>query len=440
MWDDVDVAGGDVRGQQVDGDGGQVIASLLREPLLTIEGDPDTFRLALYRREEVTRWFGDATGWKVETSAADGLCRLYKRRRDPPRDRAPRLIRRERSARRPASPLVLTLLCLVCEQLWRHPETGFNDLQLEIVQSCATEADTSRLPRFQPVAPAGREHARANTHRTALVDALRLLERWRVAAVDRPLDVAEQDDHADLLITARRDRLAALLACHPPGLLEVDLDQPDTHVSLLCSDQAPLPEHASTRQHDLRRRHVAVRSVLDDPGTDPETDGEAGGYLASTAGGRYALDAAAAAGLCCTVRRDWWIVADPAGATTDLDFPHGRSQEQQAAMLLLSELARRGDPTAAVTKAQVTALMRVHLDRRPWWAGRYRSPRGAERLAERALQHLTDAGVVHPSGMTPDVVTPTPAVRVWVLRIIDPHSDPDPADENPGNGKGCCDG
>ncbi len=407
-------------GRQPDPETGEVIAAVLGSPLLTVEGEPDVFRLAVHHAEDIARWFKTTTGWRFEAYPTDGFCRLYKRRRLPPADRAPRLIRQQRSARRPASPLVLTLLCLVCEQLWRHPETSFQDLQRAIAQTCAAEAGTGQLPAFQPVALDAHAHARARVHRVALVDAVRLLASWQVVTVDRPLEIAEQDERADLAISARRERLLALLACLSPTLLDVNLDQPDTHVSLLCSDQAELPEHASAGQHDLRRRHVALQAVLDDPGVPPDSATEAGRYLASSPGRRLALDSAAGAGLTCTVRRDWWIIADPAGVTADLDFPHGRSQEQQAALVLLSELAGREDPTAAVNAEDATALLRSHLDRRAWWASRYRTTHGAQRLAEQALQLLTQVGVLDDAGPGSGIWQPTPAIHVWQVHIRDP--------------------
>lgn len=418
----------------VDPEAGPVIAALQRNPLLTVESDQDLFRLAVRHGDGIARWYDHTTGWKVDVRAADGLCRLYKRRHDPPADRAPLLVRADAQARRPAPPLVLTLLCLVCEQLWQHPETSFNDLQRAIAQTCATESEAARLPRFQPVSPDGSDRGRANVHRLALVDAIRLLETWGVVCTDRSLNAAEQDHNADLVITARRERLLALLACPSPTLLSIDLDRPDDHVDLLCSDQADLPEHASANQHDLRRRHLALRAVLDDPGVAPDTDAETGRYLASASGRRHALDAAAVAGLTCVVRRDWWVVADPVSSSNGPEFPHGRSHEQQAALLLLHDLARREDPAAEVTSAEAEQIMRGHLDRRPWWASRYQGKRGAERLAQAALTRLTEAGVLNSPDDAEKDWAPTPAVHVWKVSLAEdgerttPDSDPDFAD------------
>lgn len=405
----------------VDHECGQVIAELLRNPLLTQDADPDLFRLATLYDDELVRWFREMTGWRLEVHPADGVCRLYKRRRVPPCDRVPLLVRQQRAGRRPASPLVLTLLCLVCEQLWRNPETSFNDLQRDITQTCATEAAEGKLPQFQPVAQAGEEHARANTHRVALVDAVRLLLKWHVIKVDRPIDIAEQDDRADLLISARRERLIALQACPSPTLLNIDLTKPETHIESLCSDQAELPEHVSMREHERRRRHLSLRAVLDDPGVPVDSSHDVGRYLTSPAGRRRATTAAAAAGLVCVIRRDWWTVADPEGGTTECEFPRVRTQEQQAALVLLYELAHRQDPTAPISVELAAALLRKHLEQAPWWARRYRGQRGPGRLAEIACQQLADAGVLAPPTPEMNSWQPTSAIHLWSIRIINPQ-------------------
>lgn len=397
-----------------------VIASFLRSQFLTIESDPDLFRLAVHHKDEVRAWFATTVGWPFAAHPSDGMCRLYKRRWDPPSDRPPRIKLQGASKDRTASPFVITLMCLVCEQLWRHPETSFNDLQRALVQTCATESESGRLPRFQPVAQAGEGRARANAHRLGLVDALRLLESWHVIDVDQSLDIAEQDHRADLVIIARRDRLAALPASLSPSLMDIDLDRPESHVPALCGDQAELSEHASARQHDRRRRHTALRVVLDDPGVAPHADSDAGRYLSSPGGQRQAVDAAAAAGLVCNVRRDWWIVSDPDGTTTDVTFPLARNIEEQAALVLLQTLSRTGseesDPELSLEEA--TARMQQHLEEHPHWAASYRS-RGAQRMAKNAVNRLVEAGILMNAGPVNGPWVITPAAHMWQVRVTD---------------------
>ncbi|MFJ8676375.1 DUF2398 family protein [Streptomyces sp. NPDC093589] len=396
-----------------------VIASFLHSQFLTVESDPDLFRLAVHHKDEVREWFASTVGWPFDVYPSDGMCRLYKRRWDPPSDRPPSVKLQGTSKERTASPFVLTLMCLVCEQLWRHPETSFNDLQRALVQTCATESESGRLPRFQPVAQAGEGRARANAHRLGLVDALRLLEGWHVIDVDQSLDIAEQDHRADLVIVARRDRLAALTAGPSPSLLNIDLDRPETHVPALCGDQDELDEHASDRQRDLRRRHISLRVVMDDPGVGPHADSEVGRYLTSTSGQRQAVAAAAAAGLACNIRRDWWIVSDPDGSTTDLTFPLARNIDEHAALILLHTLSGAGSEGADSELSLEAATTRIqkHFDEHPQWAASHRS-RGAQRMARNAVKRLVEAGILRDDGRK-DLWTVTPAAQMWQVRITD---------------------
>jgi uncharacterized protein (TIGR02678 family) len=308
-------------------------------------------------------------------------------------------------------------MCLICEQLWRHPETGFNDLQRALVQACATEADHGTLPRFNPVDTVGSQHARANTDRGALVDALLLLERLNIIVVDRPLDAARKDAETDLLITTRQERLAVLLACPSPSLLGIDLSDPESMVAALCSDQAQLPDHASANQSAQRRRHLALRAVLDDPVVDPDPESDHGRYLASGAGRNQALETAHLAGLVCTVRRDWWTISDPAGNCTDIEFPVGRSQEHQAALVLLEALCARPQPQAPFALEDAEVVLRARLERLPWWASRYRTGRGSRRLAEAAAAILEQAGLLHPP--IAQTWAPTPGIHSWRVTVLE---------------------
>ncbi|CAM5279286.1 TIGR02678 family protein (plasmid) [Streptomyces viridifaciens] len=394
---------------------GLVVARMLRQQIHCVEADPETFRLAVNYQREVAAWFDRTAGWRFEVYRSEGVCRLYKRRHDPPGDRAP-VVQRSKSSTA-ASPLVLVLASLVCEQLWRGTQATFNDLQRAVVQACGTEADAGRLPRFRPAAAAGEKLATAASHRLAFINALRLLESWHVIASDVALDLLEHDQGLDLVITARRERLALLIASVAPSLLDIDLDAPHTHVDALCADQRELPEDAPAKAHERRRRHLAMRAVLDDPGLTPDPDTEVGRYLSSYTGRERALDAAAVAGLACTVRRDWWTVADPQGHTTDLTFPHGRTLEQQGALLLLDVLAGRDDPMGWFGIEWACAELRRVLAERPWWARRYQGINGDRSLAEAAIGQLLSAGIVAADPPPGSGWRPTPALHLWQVHI-----------------------
>ncbi|MEU2134893.1 DUF2398 family protein [Streptomyces sp. NPDC018352] len=209
--------------------------------------------------------------------------------------------------------------------------------------------------------------------------------------------------------------------------MDIDLDRPQTHVPALCGDQAELPDHASARQQDLRRRHTALRVVLDDPGVAPHSGSGPGRYLASTGGQRQAVDAAAAAGLVCNVRRDWWIVSDPDGTTTDVTFPLARKIEEQAALVLLQTLSSTGsEPSVSeLSLAEATARIQKHLDEHPQWAASHRS-RGPQRMAKNAVRRLVEAGVLVKTEQADTRWAVTPAAQMWQVRVTDLTEVPSP--------------
>lgn len=386
--------------------------ALLRFPLLTAEHDRELLHHAVHHHEQLARWFAHTVGWRMTAHPHDGFVRLFKRRIQPPGDRT-----KLQSRTRPASKLVLTIALLVCEQLWRRPEIGFTELQREITAVCATGADQGDLPRFHPVDAVGNQHHKSNSYRLALVEALQLLEEWHVIACSDPLDIAAQDRTADMGITARRERLNALLASSSPSLLPIDYDDPDTHVALLCADQAELPEHASAQQRAERRRHLAMRLVLDEPAFPVDESSEDTGALTSPRGRRYAVEAAEQLGLVCVTGERWWLVADPNGAACVSEFPLGRTLEHQAALIVLRELNERPDAQAPFTAEDAELWLARWRQTAPWWAAaRCEKPGGTKRLARLAAGYLAEyALLTYPMH---DVWEPTGAAAFWHVDII----------------------
>ncbi|MGW0817027.1 DUF2398 family protein [Streptomyces viridiviolaceus] len=395
-----------------------VAARLLHHQIRAEEEDPELFRLAVDHRHELTAYFAAQPGWRFEVNRAAGIVRLYKQRSDPPADRPPMLSRSRAAARTAAPPIVLVLALLVCEHLWRTPQSTFSELRRALVQACGSQTATGRLPVFQPVAQAGERPATAAAHRLAFNDALRLLQSWHMISTDQPLEVVEHDPEADLLVTARRERLALLLACPPPSLLGIDLDQPDAHADALCGTTATGMESSTNEPFGHQCRQEAVRAVLDDPGVPADPTTAAGQYLATPRGRDHALDAAAAVGLTCTVRQDWWTVHDPQRRTTDVAFPETRSHEQQAALLLLDSLASRPEPMAWVGPRWAADTIAGHLAQRPWWATSYRHRPAA--LTAAAAAHLLTAGVL--TTAPGEGWQPTPALNQW--QILVSHGTP----------------
>jgi uncharacterized protein (TIGR02678 family) len=403
-------------------DAATVAAALLQRPLLTVEHDADLFADAIDHADQLKGWFAHVAGWRLTTHPHEGFVRLRKRRGVPPIGR-PALSGRGR----PASKLVLTVVALVCEQLWRRPEMAYTELQRAITGVCATESKAGLLPDFHPVDRAGDQHARANNYRLALIEALQLLEDWHVISSSDPLEVAIQDHHADMVITARRERLNALLVCPSPSMLPIDLHDPDSHVRILCADESDLSEQTPLERRAERRRHTAMRLVLDEPVIAVEADTEDTRFLDTLHGRRFARQAAEALGLTCTVRPGWWLVADPEGMSTDTDFPVGRTHEQQAALILLKEITERPNPDRPVALEDAEQWLNRWRAQAPWWAAtRCNKPGGTRRLARIGAVILTDLGLL--SDPLPDVWQPTGAAAFWQVEVVLAQSSEVPQD------------
>lgn len=405
-------------------DAATVAVALLQRPLLAVEHDADLFADAIDHADQLKSWFAQVAGWRFTTHPHEGFVRLRKRRGVPPIGRPA-----SSSRGRPASRLVLTIVALVCEQLWRRPEVAYTELLRAITGVCADESAAGLLPDFNVVDKAGDQHARSNSYRLALIEALQLLEDWHVVSSSDPLEVAVQDPHADMVITARRERLNALLVCPSPSILPIDLNDPDSHVRILCADESDLTDQAPLERRAERRRHTAMRLVLDEPVIAVEADTEDTRFLDTPHGRRFAHQSAEALGMTCTIRPGWWLVADPEGLSTDTDFPIGRTHEQQAALILLKEITERPYPEGPVTAEDAERWLNLWRAQAPWWAAtRCNKPGGTRRLARIGAAILTDLGLL--SAPLPDVWEPTGAAGFWQVEVTIAQSADIPQDSD----------
>lgn len=391
-----------------------IISALLHEPLLTEESRPDIYRLGRHREKELLGWFQSNTGWHVKTSEFGRFIRLFKRRQAPPRDRC--VLAGPGGG--PSAPLVLVLLSLVGEQLWRRPVATYGDLQREVIRVCAGESPRDALPAFKVVAEAGESKARADQHRRAFVEALELLRYWHVITADRPLTGSEHDAGNDVVITCDPERLNEFLAVTALSQMPIDLDQPKTHVAVLCQDQQDLPEHASESQQDLQRRHRALRAVLDDAAVTLNDEDPVARYLSTSGGRRQALQTAMVAGLNCFVRRDVWLTCDADQATTDLEFPQTQSIRGQAALLIVHWL--RANRPESVHAEQCQAVIEQAMSDHSDWAKSHRAPAAIQTLTKDALVTLERAGVLARRTGNPAEWAPTGAHFHWQVRPSSP--------------------
>ncbi|WP_416972227.1 DUF2398 family protein [Streptomyces sp. 4F14] len=388
---------------------------------LAIEKDAEHYRTAVQHRHALAEYFRSELGWTVEFHEVAGLVRLHKRRTDVPCDRGP-LLARDRQPL--AGTLVMILVCLACEQLWRRPRMSVRELLQAIAQVCAADSTDGHLPPFPVVAAGNVSKQEAHHNRHSLGDALKILVAEGTVTVDADLDRALADDNGDLVVTASRDRLAAKFSSLPPTLLELDSLPASQHAVALSAESlldhtTRTPDSAPTLE---QRRLNAMRRLVDDPATNPLGDaGDTTPYLHTLTGRERALNVVAALGLSATVRRDWWQITDPSGQATGLDFPNGRRTERQAALALLATLPDRDDPSAPLTFTDITELFTQLRARQPRWAASYaRMPA----LARAATAELTHVGLLIPQPDIPDTWLPTPGVHLWRVRVRQPTPPP----------------
>ncbi|WP_432092119.1 DUF2398 family protein [Streptomyces sp. NRRL F-5630] len=390
---------------------------------LTTEGDPEQYRAALQGHQELSEFFRGELNWTLSVHEVAGLIRLHKRRTDVPTDRGPRLVRDRQPL---ATTLVMVLICLACEQLWRRPRMSVRELLQAIAQVCATDADGGQLPRFPVVAAKDVSKQQARRNRLSLGDALKIMVAEGVVTVDADLDRTLADEDGDLIITASRDRLAAKFSSLSPTLLQLDGLPPEQHAAALSAET--LLDHTADPSAGApsleTRRLTALRRLVDDPATDPLDDAtDTTPYLHTLTGRERALNVAAALGLGATVRRDWWEITDPSGQASSLDFPNGRRTERQAALALLAVLPTRQDPTAPIGIDEITTLFADIRARQPRWAASYeRLPA----LVRAAAAELTSIRLLAADPDIPDRWLPTAGVHLWRVRVRQPAPPPSP--------------
>lgn len=454
---------------------------LIARSRLLAERDPELFRIATRGRAELTKFFATELGWTLEVLESGDMVRLHKRRQDVPRDRGPRLRREGRDgALAPRTVLILSALVCeqlwrrprmtlndllqsvaqVCATDSAHGllppfvvVAGDGVSKREALENRQNLVDALRLLQAD-----GTIAVDADLERAASDDATDLVvaaSRDRLAAKFSSLSpsllqlselppqrhaqalTADLLDDPDLLdepdITPADDDADAAGAGGPRLGDDRDVgvgeEAPHEVVEQQPALARPSTDTRAARRQTARRRQRAVRRLVDDPGTDPADDD----YLQTSTGRNRALDVLHALGLTGTVRRDWWQVSDPSGLGSAMDFPNGRRTERQAALALLQhlgsrELAADGRERPIVVGEIVELLEQVRSEL-PRWAAAY--DRRLPALARASATELIAAGFLIgavPAGRTgsapPEIdgateqsLQPTPAVRMWQIRL-----------------------
>lgn len=364
----------------------EAIQHLLRQPLLDVERDRETYTLVARHAPWLTDWFDVACGWTLHVDLAAGFARLAKRhaRPDPTRP----LLRR-RGSGGPFDRRRYELLCLVAAELVSHQVTTVGLLAQAVTSSGDFAADRHR-------------------DRVAFVDALLVLQSWRAVTVTSgDIEDFAGDERANALLTADLSRLHRLIdAATAPSRLDPELPFEAAVDELLREPRYGSAEQADVGDPNRWIRHHLARQLLDGPvlHLDECTEAELS-YLASGAGREWLRARVAEAGFTLEERAEGMLAIDERARATDETFPAPNGTVHQLALLLVDELLEpAAGPEGPVRSARNRTMVELaaatvrRLDAHPSWARAYQGNGGAARLAADAVGLLTSFGLVRSDG------------------------------------------
>lgn len=358
--------------------------SLLADPIIDSQDEPDTFRLVARHAEWLAEYFEAACGWALTVDTASGHARLAKRAAGPPDVTRP--LRRTRGQSAPCDRRRYQLLCLTCAELVRHPVTTVGLLASAIAGEAGLE--TGRYGE-----------------RSAFVDALLVLRSWgALQASGGEVEAFLDNEKANAILTADTARLHRLIvSSSAPSALPTLTDCSDAVQRLLSEPRygsaGASPEAVSEEVRHRWARHQLARRLLDDPVVYFEDiSGAEVDYASSPSGRRWLRQRISEAGLELEERAEGLLAVDPDGIATDRRFPAPLGNAHQLALLLADRLIettssgqrRLGRLDADQMRAEVARI----FDRFPGWARGQRDEGGPERLARDAVDLLASFGLV----------------------------------------------
>jgi uncharacterized protein (TIGR02678 family) len=296
----------------------------MRHPLVTADGPhADDFRLVRRHRDDLGRDLRQLLGYRLVVEAT--FARLYKAGLGA---RRPRPLVRSSGA--PFSPRAYTYLTLCCAVLLTGRQQVLLSALVEQVRHAATEAGLDLGGDNQ-------------ADRRAFVAALRQLVAWGVLVEDDGTVGAFADDAgAEALLFIRRELVRHLLAV---PLREVE--RPGELVRLAAE-----PGVGTGARHRVRRLLAEEPAVLAD-----DLDDESWAWLRQSQR-REARAFAELFGLELEIRAEGVAAIDPRDELTDEAFPRGGTVGH-AALLAISELARRLRPEATAPREEVICCVPV---------------------------------------------------------------------------------
>jgi uncharacterized protein (TIGR02678 family) len=365
----------------------RAIRALLAEPLLVAE-QADAEAWAAIRRNiaELRAWFTEHTGWHLSVDVRIGVARLRKQpgwdNADPTRPAiAPGASRRPFDRRR------YVLFCLACAELDRTPSA--QALLSTLAEQIKVRSATEGLVAFD---------ADVYAERFALVDALRLLERLGVLALNDGDEDRYVAGAGDALYTIDRDRLSRLVATPRVPSVAGDVEE-------LVRESYPDSRDGRAR----RSRHVLMRRLLEDPVVyEFELDPDARAYLRTQRGALTGW--LRQAGLELERREEGAAAIDAGEDLADVPFPSSGTVAH-ATLLACEFLAARGRDGRGVDESvgdeELTAFFAVLLEQHGrQWAGSVRDA-GPAALRDQVVERLESFRLVRRG---PGRISPLPAV------------------------------
>jgi uncharacterized protein (TIGR02678 family) len=380
--------------------------SLLANPLLDADAEPDAFRLVVRHGPWLTEYFEQTCGWVLTVDAASGFARLAKRAVEVD---VTRPLRRTRGEAAPFDRRRYQLLCLICAELVRHPVTTVG--LLASAMTGATGLETGRYGE-----------------RAAFVDALRALRSWgAVKVTGGEVDAFLDSQQANAILTADTTRLHRLLVSSTaPSTVSDTLDFEAALERMLQEPRygqvgEPEPGEVSDETRNRWARHRLGRRLLDDPAvylddlSQVERD-----YAGSLSGRRWLRERTAAAGFELEERAEGLVAVDPDWIATDMRFPAPLGHAYQLALLLVDRLTTAGPDgrrqLGRLEPDQLRAEVNAVFARFPGWARGQREEGGPQRFAREAVDLLVSFGLAYrePDG----TVVARPAIARY--RVAEP--------------------
>jgi uncharacterized protein (TIGR02678 family) len=345
------------------------VRALLAEPLID-RSSPLSLSLVRRHRAELTRWFADELGYRLDASRPS-VARLAKL---PGPGHVPRGLRTRQN--RPFDGRRYAVVCLVLASV---EAAGDRCTLAQMFDDVVARAAGVEALAFDSDVGADR---RVFIQAVQAVAGLGVLER------------AEGDEErfargiagGDALYRIDRERLALLpTAPQPPSLA----GSPDD------VGYEPYPDTEAGRAR--RRRHRVTRALVEQPVVyHDDFTAEEHDYLRSQRGRLQRL-LADRVGLTLEVRAEGWVPVDESGDLTDLRWPDYGAAETTALRLCdeLRQRRRHGAPPLWSFDEVVVYVRALATEYAGYWRKHADTDAGALDLAERAVAILAAARLIH---------------------------------------------